>query len=166
MRCAEPTSASPGTPPSIASSAVSWPARFHAKARRRKEGNPLRIREEGGLCRQARPSHVLASSVLCAFAPLCLCVRRFPLAMFILLANDDGIEAPGLHALAAALGELSGVRLAVVAPAKNRTGSGTQIEFGPLTVLAHPPVGGWPAWAVDGSPLDAVSVGIQGLFRE
>src|SRR5215216_5264290 len=86
--------------------------------------------------------------------------------MCILLANDDGIEAPGLHALAAALGELSGVRLAVVAPAKNRTGSGTQIEFGPLTVLAHPPVRGWPAWAVDGSPLDAVSVGIQGLFRE
>jgi 5'-nucleotidase len=85
---------------------------------------------------------------------------------FVLLVNDDGIEAPGLHALAAALGELPGVRLALVAPAKNRTGSGTQIDFGPLTVLAHPPVHGWPAWAVDGSPLDAVSVGIQGLFRE
>jgi 5'-nucleotidase len=86
--------------------------------------------------------------------------------MFILLVNDDGIEAPGLEALAEALGLISGVRLAVVAPMKNRTGSGTQIDFGPLTVLEHAPVAGWPAWMVDGSPLDAVSVGIQGLFRE
>ena len=86
--------------------------------------------------------------------------------MFILLVNDDGIQAPGLHALAAALGELPDVRLAVVAPMKNRTGSGTQIEFGPLTVLEHPPVHGWPAWMVDGSPLDAVSVGIQGIFGD
>ncbi|MGE0544138.1 MAG: 5'/3'-nucleotidase SurE [Dehalococcoidia bacterium] len=82
------------------------------------------------------------------------------------MVNDDGIEAPGLEALARALGELPGVRLALVAPMKNRTGSGTQIDFGPLTVLEHAPVAGWPAWMVDGSPLDAVSVGIQGLFRE
>ena len=86
--------------------------------------------------------------------------------MFILLVNDDGIEAPGLHALAAALGELPDVRLALVAPMENRTGSGTQIDFGPLTVLPHPPIHGRPAWMVDGSPLDAVSVGVQGLFRE
>jgi 5'-nucleotidase len=86
--------------------------------------------------------------------------------MFILLVNDDGIEAPGLHALAAALGDLPEVRLALVAPMKNRTGSGTQIDFGPLTVLEHPDVYGRPAWMVDGSPLDAVSVGIQGLFRD
>jgi 5'-nucleotidase len=86
--------------------------------------------------------------------------------MFILLVNDDGIEAPGLHALAAALSDLPDIRLALVAPMKNRTGAGTQIDFGPLTVLEHPPVHGWPAWMVDGSPLDAVSVGIQGLFRE
>lgn len=86
--------------------------------------------------------------------------------MFILLVNDDGIEAPGLEALAAALGELPDIRLALVAPMNNRTGSGTQIAFGPLTVLEHAPVAGWPAWMVDGSPLDAVSIGLQGLFRE
>jgi 5'-nucleotidase len=86
--------------------------------------------------------------------------------MFFLLVNDDGIEAPGLEALAAALGVIPDVRLALVAPMKNRTGSGTQIDFGPLTVLEHAPVAGWPAWMVDGSPLDSVSVGIQGLFRE
>ena len=85
---------------------------------------------------------------------------------FILLVNDDGIEAPGLHALATALSDLPGVRLALVAPMKNRTGSGTAIEFGPLTVLEHTPIAGWPAWMVDGSPLDAVSVGVQGLFPE
>lgn len=66
--------------------------------------------------------------------------------------------------MAAALTELPDVRLAIVAPMKNRTGSGTQIDFGPLTVLEHAPVLGLPAWMVDGSPLDAVSVGIQGIF--
>jgi 5'-nucleotidase len=86
--------------------------------------------------------------------------------MFILLVNDDGIEAPGLQALAEALSTIPDVRLALVAPMKNRTGSGTQIDFGPLTVLEHPPIAGWPAWMVDGSPLDAVSVGLQGLFGD
>ena len=83
--------------------------------------------------------------------------------MRILLTNDDGIEAPGLHALAAAIGQLPDVRLAVIAPMTNRTGVGTQIAFGPLTVLEHAPVCGAPAWMVDGSPVDAVSIAVQGL---
>lgn len=86
--------------------------------------------------------------------------------MLILLTNDDGVEAPGLQALAEALRELPGVELAIVAPMRNRTGAGTQLTFGPLTVLEHAPVSGVPAWAVDGTPGDAVSIGLLGLFRE
>jgi 5'-nucleotidase len=83
--------------------------------------------------------------------------------MLILLTNDDGIEAPGLQALAAALAEVPDARLAVIAPMTNCTGVGTQIAFGPLTVLEHAPICGAPAWMVDGSPVDAVSIAVQGL---
>lgn len=86
--------------------------------------------------------------------------------MFILLTNDDGVEAPGLHALAAALADLPGVRLAVVAPSVNRTGAGAQVAFGPLAVHQHPPVAGAPAWMVEGAPADAVGIGLHGLFRD
>ena len=86
--------------------------------------------------------------------------------MFILLTNDDGVEAPGLHALAAALAQMPDVRLAIVAPMTNRTGVGTQIAFGSLTVLEHAPVYGQPTWMVDGTPVDAVSIAVQGLFAE
>jgi 5'-nucleotidase len=85
---------------------------------------------------------------------------------FILLTNDDGVEAPGMHALAAALSELPGVRLAVVAPSVNRTGAGAQVAFGPLAVHESPPVAGAPAWMVDGAPADAVGIGVCGLFAE
>jgi len=86
--------------------------------------------------------------------------------LFILLTNDDGVAAPGIQALAEALGQLPDVRLAIVAPLTNRTGVGTQLHFGPITTLPQAPVAGVPAWAVDGSPGDAVSIGIQGLFRD
>jgi 5'-nucleotidase len=86
--------------------------------------------------------------------------------VFILLTNDDGVEAPGLHALAEALAELPDTRLALVAPMTNCTGVGTQLNFGPITALEHAPVAGVSAWMIDGSPGDAVSVGIQGIFRD
>jgi 5'-nucleotidase len=86
--------------------------------------------------------------------------------VFILLTNDDGIEAPGLHALAEALSELPDTRLAIVAPMTNRTGVGTQLNFGPINALEHAPVAGVPSWMIDGSPGDAVSVGIQGILRD
>jgi 5'-nucleotidase len=86
--------------------------------------------------------------------------------VFILLTNDDGVEAPGLHALAAALATMPATRLAVVAPMANRTGAGTSVSFGPLTVLEHPPIAGAPAWSVDGTPLDAAGVGLQGIFGD
>jgi len=91
---------------------------------------------------------------------------RKTVSVLILLTNDDGIEAPGLHALAEALSDLPDVQLVLAAPMNNRTGSGTAISFGALTVLEHAPIHGWPAWMVDGTPLDAVSVAVQGLYPE
>jgi len=84
----------------------------------------------------------------------------------ILLSNDDGIDAPGLHALVAALASLG--TLAVVAPAQEQSAVGHAITVrNPMR--AHP----WPieadgtavwARAVTGTPADCVKIACQRLL--
>jgi 5'-nucleotidase len=77
-----------------------------------------------------------------------------------LLTNDDGIFAPGLAALERALGRLGDV--VAVAPATEQSGVGHAITF--LTPLTAKQVFDGPrlrGWAVDGSPADAVKLGIS-----
>ena len=70
--------------------------------------------------------------------------------MLTLLTNDDGIFAPGLAALERALRRLGDV--SVVAPSTEQSGVGHAIIFdGPRS----------RGWAVDGSPADAVKLGIS-----
>ena len=85
--------------------------------------------------------------------------------MHILLTNDDGIFAPGLAAMRAALARLGDVT--VVAPATEQSGVGHSITF--LTPLmanhvfdAHGEVG----WAVEGSPADCVKLALAELVPE
>lgn len=69
----------------------------------------------------------------------------------VLLTNDDGIEAEGLHALHEALS--SWAELVVYAPEVNNSGVSHHITLGhPLRTRAQAP--GW--WAVDGTPADCV----------
>ncbi|MBM4021758.1 MAG: 5'/3'-nucleotidase SurE [Planctomycetes bacterium] len=79
--------------------------------------------------------------------------------MLVLLTNDDGIFAPGLAAMERALRAFADV--CVVAPATEQSGMGHAITFlTPLTakeVCAGDHASGW---AVDGSPADAVKLGI------
>jgi len=80
--------------------------------------------------------------------------------MLILLTNDDGIFAPGLAALERALRRLGDV--SVVAPSTEQSGVGHAITF--LTPLTAKEVFEGPrsrGWAVDGSPADAVKLGIS-----
>ncbi len=80
--------------------------------------------------------------------------------MLILLTNDDGIFAPGLAAMERVLREFAEV--SVVAPSTEQSGVGHAITFlTPLTakeVFAGETLRGW---AVDGSPADAVKLGIS-----
>ena len=82
--------------------------------------------------------------------------------MQILLANDDGIYAPGLAALETELKKIGDVL--VVAPATEQSGVGHSITFlTPLTcheVFADDQRRGW---AVDGSPADCVKLGVSEL---
>jgi len=80
--------------------------------------------------------------------------------MLTLLTNDDGIFAPGLAALERALRGLGDV--AVIAPSTEQSGVGHAITF--LTPLTAKEVFDGPrrrGWAVDGSPADAVKLGIS-----
>jgi 5'-nucleotidase len=79
--------------------------------------------------------------------------------MNIMVTNDDGIHAAGIHALAEAMKELGTVT--VVAPDRERSAAGHS-----LTV--HSPLRffelrkGW--YAVDGTPTDCVNMGIHNML--
>ena len=80
--------------------------------------------------------------------------------MLALLTNDDGIFAPGLAALERALRRIGDV--SVVAPSTEQSGVGHAITFlTPLTAKEIFESGRSRGWAVDGSPADAVKLGIS-----
>ena len=79
----------------------------------------------------------------------------------ILISNDDGIDAPGLLALAAALADLGEVR--VVAPDREQSAKSHAISLDrPLRVEERRP--GW--WAVDGTPADCVYLALLHLLPD
>jgi len=79
--------------------------------------------------------------------------------MNIMVTNDDGIHAPGIRALAAAMRELG--QVTVVAPDRERSAAGHSLTLhSPLRVFElHE---GW--YAVDGTPTDCVNMAIHNLL--
>jgi 5'-nucleotidase len=76
----------------------------------------------------------------------------------ILVTNDDGYDAPGLLALAAALEPVG--RVIVVAPDRERSGAGHALTLGrPLRVRET----GAGRYRVDGTPTDCVHLGVFNL---
>lgn len=79
----------------------------------------------------------------------------------ILISNDDGCQAPGLRALARALGEF--YALDVVAPDRNRSGASHSLTLSrPLRAHRHDD----GVWCVDGTPSDCVHLALTGLLAE
>lgn len=79
--------------------------------------------------------------------------------MKILVTNDDGIHAPGITALAAALGAIGEV--AVVAPDRERSAASHALTLHhPLRAEMIAP----GRFAVDGTPTDCVNLGIHSLL--
>ncbi len=76
----------------------------------------------------------------------------------VLLTNDDGIEAPGIRALAAALDRSRpGSQVWTVAPAIEQSGCGHQITtHRPLDSRCHGP----QTYSVTGSPADCTRLGL------
>jgi 5'-nucleotidase len=83
----------------------------------------------------------------------------------ILLTNDDGVDAPGLLALAEALDDLG--RLTVLAPDHNWSASGhVKTMHRPLRVREARLADGRPALSSDGAPSDCVALAVLGLVEE
>jgi len=87
--------------------------------------------------------------------------------MKILITNDDGIRADGITALAAALKSLG--RVVVVAPASQQSAVSHSITLHkPLRLVEASdfPVDGVEAFSTNGTPTDAVLLGIHAVYGE
>jgi 5'-nucleotidase len=83
----------------------------------------------------------------------------------ILVTNDDGIEAPGIHALRTIAEELAGPdgEVWVVAPETNQSGAGHSLSLNePLRMRQV----GERVYAVRGTPTDSVIMGARHLLRQ
>lgn len=81
----------------------------------------------------------------------------------ILVTNDDGINAPGIAALASAMADLGEVF--VVAPASEQSGVSQAITISdPIKVRKIYKDDTFFGWSVGGTPSDCVKVAVKGLF--
>jgi 5'-nucleotidase len=79
----------------------------------------------------------------------------------ILLTNDDGYEAPGLRALAAAFEGFATV--SIVAPSREQSGAAQSLTLR-QPIVCH--AVGEREWAIDGTPADCVIVALHRLLPE
>lgn len=83
----------------------------------------------------------------------------------ILVTNDDGIDAPGLLALAQAMQPLG--KVSVVAPDHNWSMCGhVKTIFKPLQVRSTTLSDGIPALAISGAPSDCVAIALMGMLTD
>src|SRR5438552_780140 len=88
-------------------------------------------------------------------------------AMRVLLTNDDGIGAEGMHALRRALLEIEGVEVHVIVPDSKRSSTARSITTrSPLSVEEVELDDGFIAYATDGTPVDCVRFADLGLVGE
>lgn len=82
---------------------------------------------------------------------------------YIVVTNDDGVQAPGLLALTQAMKTIGDV--AVIGPAKNQSAGGHKKTLASDILIAHTSLAdGTPAIAVDGSPADCIALAALGLI--
>lgn len=83
--------------------------------------------------------------------------------MNILVTNDDGIDAPGLWALAGAMSRVG--HTMIVAPDKEQSGVGTSVSLHSRMSVEQvaSKVSGVEAYSVDGTPSDCVIIGLRQL---
>jgi 5'/3'-nucleotidase len=91
--------------------------------------------------------------------------RSWKLIMHILVTNDDGVQAPGLLALAQAMRQVADVT--VVAPDRNWSASGhVKTLERPIRVTETMLADGTPAFMSDGAPSDCVALPLLGFLEK
>ena len=82
----------------------------------------------------------------------------------ILVTNDDGVTAPGLHNLVEAVKDLG--KIVVVAPDKPQSGMGHAITIGtPLRLHKVNAFGSIEAWQCSGTPVDCVKLAVDKVLH-
>ncbi len=87
--------------------------------------------------------------------------------LHVLVVNDDGVDAPGIAALAAALAADPGYRVTVAAPAEQQsvTGHGL-VTRREVEVRAHEPLAGCPTWSVSATPASVTRLALTALLAQ
>ena len=81
--------------------------------------------------------------------------------MRVLVSNDDGVDAPGIRALAEGL-RAAGHEVTVVAPDRDRSGASNSLTLDqPIRTKAL----GDGVWSVAGTPTDCVHLALTGLLQ-
>jgi 5'/3'-nucleotidase SurE len=103
------------------------------------------------------PIKLITTLVLLSLVDL---ARAEPLR--ILLTNDDGFDSPGITAMQKAL-TAAGHDVILVAPLNNQSGSGMRVSTTGVLDYQEQSAG---IWSVDGSPADAVLVGLLHVMKD
>ena len=87
--------------------------------------------------------------------------------MHILVTNDDGIYAPGIFALQAALREIPGAKITIMAPAENQSAIGHRKTLrDPMRIRPVKIRDGVEGFACSGSPADSIALALMGFVKE
>lgn len=85
----------------------------------------------------------------------------------VMVANDDGVDAPGLEALVRTLVADQGYRVTVVAPAEQQSvTSHSHVTRREVALFSHSSVAGVPTWAVAGTPATTVRLGLTAVLAD
>lgn len=83
----------------------------------------------------------------------------------ILITNDDGINAPGIHELIDCVAEMGNV--VAIAPDSPHSGQSSAISVNkPLRVTRHSDYHGAKMFSVSGTPVDCVKLGMHAVLTE
>ncbi len=87
------------------------------------------------------------------------------MSFHVLISNDDGIDAPGILALVLEMRKIAEVT--VVAPDRQQSAVGHAITMNyPLRAIPFRKDGEFFGYAVDGTPADAVKLGVRFLLKQ
>lgn len=80
----------------------------------------------------------------------------------ILISNDDGVHAPGLHRLIETVAPLADV--ITVAPAEPHSGQSSAMTVNaPLRIVTQPEIAGSKVYAVTGTPVDCIKIAMHNI---
>lgn len=97
----------------------------------------------------------------------CAAATEAEVPYHVMLVNDDGIDSPGLAAVAAVFTADPGYRVTVVGPAEQQSGVGHAIVIRrEIAIRPYGEIGGAPSWSVDATPASVTAVGLTVILED